>query len=108
MEGFDSRMHSSDIDFKVHEEIKVGEIIAKFDISGRDRSWQDYCQIRYLAKFGQTPNIEYGTSDKGQTVPPSNRESHSLKFFQLEKCFLQIRNFLGTEYLLVGQILRSP
>ncbi len=57
-------MHSSDIDFKVHEEIKVGEIIAKiflaaievgeiitkFDISGRIRptcifeftSWQEH------------------------------------------------------------------
>ncbi len=83
-------MHSSDIDFKVHEEIKVGEIIAKFDISGRDRSWQDYRQIRCfwpnsadlyirIYKLARTPNIEYGTSDKGQTVPPSNRESHSLK-----------------------------
>ncbi len=41
-------MHSSDIDFKVHEEIKVGEIIAKFNISGRDRSWQDYRQIQYF------------------------------------------------------------
>jgi hypothetical protein len=90
MEGFDSQMHSSDIDFKVHEEIKVGEIIAKFDISGRDRSWQDYRQIRCfwpnsadlyirIYKLARTPNIEYGTSDKGQTVPPSNRESHSLK-----------------------------
>ena len=74
MEGFDSRMHLSDIDFKVHEEIKVGEIIAKFDISGRDANL--YIRIYELAR---TPNIEYGTSDKGQTVPPSNRESHSLK-----------------------------
>ncbi len=41
-------MHSSDINFKVHEEIEVGEIIAKFDISGRDRSWRDYRQIRYF------------------------------------------------------------
>ncbi len=82
-------MHSSDIDFKVHEEIEVGEIIAKsiflaaievgkiiakFDISGR--IWPTCIRIYKLAR---TPNIEYGTSDNGQTVPPSNRESHSLK-----------------------------
>jgi hypothetical protein len=29
--------------------------------------------------LARTPNIEYGTSDTGHTVPPSNRESHSLK-----------------------------
>ena len=55
MEGFDSRMHSSDIDFKVHEEIEVGEIIAKFDISGRNANL--YIRIYELVR---TPNIEYG------------------------------------------------
>ncbi len=75
-------MHSSDINFKVQEEIKVGKIIAKFDISGRDQSWQDYRQIRYfwpnsadlyipIYELARTPNIKYGTSDKCQTVPPS-------------------------------------
>ena len=54
--------------------IEVGKIIAKFDISGRDANL--YIRIYELAR---TPNIEYGTSNKGQTVPPSNRESHSLK-----------------------------
>ncbi len=43
----------------MHKEIEVGEIIAKFDISGRDRSWQDYRQIRYLAEFGRLVNIEF-------------------------------------------------
>ncbi len=62
MEGFDSRMHSSDIDFKLHEEIEVGEIIAKFDISGHDWSWRDYRQIRYLAEFGRLvySNLQVG------------------------------------------------
>ncbi len=74
MEGFDSRMHSSDIDFKV---IEVGEIIAKFDISGRDRSWRDYRQIRYFWPNSAEHLISNMArrSDKGQTVPPSNRES---------------------------------
>ena len=55
-------MRSSDIDFKVHEEIEVGEIIAKFDISGRNRSWRDYRQIRYLAEFGRLvySNLQVG------------------------------------------------
>ncbi len=46
----------------MHEEIKVGEIIAKFDISGRDRSWRDYRQIQYLAKFDRLvySNLQVG------------------------------------------------
>ena len=43
--------------------IEVGEIIAKFDISGR--IWPTCIRIYKLAR---TPNIKYGTSDKGQTV----------------------------------------
>jgi|LakMenEpi01Nov11_1017370.scaffolds.fasta_scaffold00764_1 hypothetical protein len=120
MEGFDSRMHSSDIDFKVHEEIEVGEIIAKFDISGRDRSWRDYRQIRYfwpnsadlyirIYELARTPNIEYGTSNKGQTVPPSNRESHSLKHSVVfRSCYFENTTDVvfprGKSYLSTGEL----
>ena len=97
-------MHSSDIDFKVHEEIEVGEIIAKFDISGRIRP--TCIRIYQLAR---TPNIEYGTSNKGQTVPPSNRESHSLKHSVVfRSCYFENTTDVvfprGKSYLSTGEL----
>jgi hypothetical protein len=50
--------------------IEVGKTIAKFDI------WLNSVDLYIrIYKLARTPNIEYGTSDKGQTIPPKPQDS---------------------------------